>query len=134
MAIIDLPPNHRRSLSVTAHFIEREMNSLEQTLLSGEDMITEKIEKSYNEPEREALIGAIRQLKELNKKMFYDLGLNETIHTEEQIVRAKAGHLWTILIDSTPKGLKGYGMLPPDQAEVLDVYVNNLLEMLKYLY
>jgi hypothetical protein len=37
--------------------------------------------------------------------------------------------MWVLLSDSTAKALKGYGKLPPEQAKLLDYYVNNLLEV-----
>ena len=46
---------------------------------------------------------------------------------------AKGAHLWTILTDSKPKGLRGFGDLPPDVAQSVDKHVSRLLELLHAL-
>jgi hypothetical protein len=126
-----LPDNHRRVLSVTARMVEQTLGEIEELLRSKRSgMLTERIEPSYAEPERGRLLSAIAKMRDLNAEMFRALNLEPSHYTEEQIIVAKKTHLWTVLVDSKSKGMKGFGVLPPEQAYVVDSYIDKLLESL----
>jgi hypothetical protein len=134
MGTIELPSNHKRVISVTAKTVEEELNELEALLSAKKnDGSIKKIIPSYSDKERKFLIEKIGELRKLNHRMFEDLNLDSTELTEIQMVRGKITYLWTVLIDSKSKALKGYGMLPENLATVLDNHLDHLLEIINKL-
>jgi hypothetical protein len=131
-----LPDNHKRSLSVTARHIEQGIREIELLLLnnnpdnatSTKESLTSVI-KNLNNEERASILDLIKYLKIENEKMIKDLNLPKEKLYEDRIVRGRLSHIWALLVDSTPKGLKGYGELNSNQAEVLDSYINKLLDI-----
>lgn len=108
MKTIELPPNHKHVVSVTAKTIEEELNDLENLLSSRKiDNNIRKIISTFSDDERKYLLEKIGKLKELNNKMFVALNLGSAKITEAQIVKGKITYLWNVLIDSKAKALKG---------------------------
>jgi sugar/nucleoside kinase (ribokinase family) len=129
---IKIPPNHRRSLSVTAQAMERELDEIEILLRSHWDhKLTSKTEITYSDKERESILDLISELKKLNEEMFYIFDLEPKQTTDKQVIQAKASYLWTILMDSEPEALRGYGEFPPEIAPHLLSYINKMVELLK---
>ena len=77
------------------------------------------------------MLGAIADMRQANTEMILHLGLSSSHIREDQILNARISHMWVVLCDSTSKGLKGFGGLPPSLAQVIDDHVNELLELLK---
>ena len=124
-----IPANHRRSLSVTAHHIENSIDELEELLNNKrQNKVTEKIIKNVNCNERNKILHLINRVRKQNEEMFYDLDLNSNQVYEDRILRSRIGHIWTLLCDSTPKSLRGYGETNELQSELIDKHVNNLLK------
>jgi uncharacterized protein YjgD (DUF1641 family) len=127
----ELPPNHKRVISVTAKTIEEELNDLELLLSSQKiDSRIKKIIPSFSDEEKKYLIEKIGELRKLNNRMFEALNLESSEITEAQIVKGKITYLWTVLVDSKAKALKGYGELPDDIAQTLDSYIDPLLKII----
>ena len=131
---IKLPENHIRSLSVTAHHVENSIDDVEQLLKGNrKDKLTEKIIKSLDDEIRGKILELVNMIRIKNETMFKDLILSENTLHEDRIVRSKISHIWTLLCDSTPESLRGYGKLSPGQAELLHHHINNLLETVNEL-
>jgi len=134
MGTIELPPNHKRVISVTARTVEKELNELEIVLSQKKnDSNIKKIIHSFSDEERNYLLGKIGELRKLNNIMFEALNLDSAEITEAQIVKGKITYLWTVLVDSKAKALRGYGDLPENLASVLDNHINNSLEIISKL-
>ncbi|MEW6005284.1 MAG: hypothetical protein AB1695_08220 [Stygiobacter sp.] len=131
MKIKELPPNHKRVISVTAKTVEDELNYIELLLTSQKiESEIKKIIPSFSDEEKKYLLEKIRELRKLNKRMFEELNLESSEITEAQIVKGKITYLWTVLVDSKAKALKGYGNLPDDIAKSLDSYIDSLLKII----
>lgn len=125
---VEIPANHKRSLSVTAHHIENSINDVEDLLTNKrQSTLTEKIIKNLNDNDRQEILKLTKLVREKNEKMFNDLNLNKNDLFEDRIVRSRVGHIWTILCDSTPAGMKGYGDLSEAEAKLISAHVNDLL-------
>ncbi len=104
MGAIELLPNHKRVISVTAKTIEEELNDLETVLSQKKnDRNIRKIIPSFSAEERKYLLGKIDELRRLNKIMFEALNLDSSEITEAQIVKGKITYMWTVLVDSKAK-------------------------------
>ena len=129
---IELPDPQRRSLEVTANVIETTLGEMEILLRSeGKGLFTKKVEPCYTVEERSRMLGAIAAMQQANMEMILHLGLRSSHISEDRIVSARISHMWTVLCDSTSKGLKGFGGLHPTLARVVDDHVSELLELLK---
>jgi hypothetical protein len=125
---IRIPVNHKRSLSVTAHHIENSIDELVELLNNKrQNKVTEKIVKNVNNDERIEILNLISKVRKQNEEMFYELGLSSNEVYEDRILRSRIGHIWTLLCDSTPQSLKGYGETNEQQSELINKHVNNLL-------
>ena len=126
---IRIPANHRRSLSVTAHHIENSINELEELLNNKrQNTVTEKVVKNVDIDERNKILHLINRVRRQNEEMFYELDLNSNEVYENRILHSRIGHIWTLLCDSTPKSLRGYGETNEQQSELINKHVNNLLK------
>jgi hypothetical protein len=129
---IKLPPNHHRSLSVTAQTVERTLDELELILRSkGFENLTSKITASYSEETRGEILAAIAEMRKANEEMVHAFKLQKHERDEARILRAAIAHLWVILSDSTAKGMRGFGPLSPELAPEVDSYIHRLLILLK---
>lgn len=131
---VSIPDNHKRSLSVVAHNIENSINDIENLLTTDQqNKLTEKLIRNVNEKEREDILKLAKIVREKNEKMFSELGLHTNFSYEDRIVRSRIGHIWTLLEDSTPESLKGYGELTKEQGDLIRMHVNSLLETVNKL-
>ena len=131
MNSMELPPNHKRVISVTAKTIEEELDDLELLLSTQKnDRRIKKIIPSFSNEEKKYLIEKIGELRKLNNRMFESLNLDSSEITEAQIVKGKITYLWTVLVDSKAKALKGYGDLPDHIAQSLDSYIDSMLKII----
>ena len=126
---IKLPENYQRSFSVTARHIENGINAVEDLLTNKrKNKITEKIIYSLNDEIKSKILELINLIRIKNETMFYELELNTYTSFDERIVRSNIGHIWTLLCDSTPESLKGYGDISNQQADSIRLHVNSLLK------
>ena len=131
---MNLPANHRRSLSVTANMVDKTLDELEQLFSSaGVSRGILRIKETYSQEERESFLRAMRRMRRANAEMVQDLGLEPSVLLDMQIFRAKTSYLWRVLIDSQSGAMKGFGELPPDAAVAIDQHVARLLDLLKLL-
>ena len=126
---VQLRDTHRRSLSVISHHIENSLDDIE-AILTGKrsDKVTEKIIKNMRDEDRNKILVLTKIVREQNEKMFIDLGLNSNEIYEDRVVRSRIGHIWTLLCDSTPEKLRGYGEATEEQGEKISAHVNEQLE------
>ena len=126
---IDIPPNHKRSLSVTSHHIENSINDIMTTLTNNQqDNLTEKHIKNMNEETRKEVLKLIEVIRTKNESMFNELNLYSSNTYEDRIVRSRVSHMWTLLCDSTPESLSGYGEVTDEQGRLINKHVNSLLQ------
>ncbi len=123
-----LSENHRRSLSVTAKFIEEGLDEVESVLKnSSNHKVTNLVERSYDNETKEKIYAIIKDIQEVNKEMFSALSLTPQISYESRVVQSQAVYLWSILVDSTSKKLSRYGDLTSEQSKLVDGYIQKLL-------
>ncbi len=131
---INIPDNHKRSLSVTARHIESSIDDIEELLTKKRhDSVTEKVIANMTQEKREQILQLTKVLREKNQIMFNDLQLNGNVFYEDRIVRSRVSHIWTLLCDSTAEALKGYGDVTPEQAEIINRHINSLLETINII-
>lgn len=126
---IDIPQNHKRSLSVTSHHIENSINDIVTTLTNNQqDSLTEKHIKNMNEETRKEVLKLIEVIRTKNESMFNELNLLSSNTYEDRIVSSRVSHMWTLLCDSTPESLSGYGEVTDEQGSLISKHVNSLLQ------
>lgn len=131
---LNMPANHKRSLSVTARKVEKTLDEIE-AIINGDynERLTERIIPIYTSEQKKEILDIVKLIRLENEKMFYELDLNPLELLEDRVIKAKSSYLWTILIDSTAKYLKGYGFVPKDVAKEVDSHINKLLSILDKL-
>lgn len=69
---INIPPNHKRSLSVTAHHIEKSINDIESILNNNQPSysLTGNIIKNMDEETRKEILKLTQIVGKKNKEMF----------------------------------------------------------------
>ena len=125
----NIPDNHKRSLSVTAHHIENSINDIESILTNNQqDKLTEKFITNMNEEARKDILELVKIVRKQNERMFNELNLHSSNTYEDRIIRSRISHIWTLLCDSTPESLSGYGEVTDEQSKLISKNVNSLLE------
>ncbi len=128
---IQLSNNHNRSLSVTARAIEKTVSEIELLLNGNHKTYTaEIIEPVYSKEKKEEILKKLNKLKEVNDEMFETLKLRSQKLAEDRVVYSNLSYLWTILIDSKSDKLTRYGDVPADNAEIIDDYIDRLLNII----
>ncbi|HED07194.1 MAG TPA: hypothetical protein ENI57_03660 [Ignavibacteria bacterium] len=128
---IQLSSNHNRSLSVTARAIEKTVSEIELLLNGNHKTYTaEIIEPVYSKEKKEEILKKLNKLKEVNDEMFETLKLRSQKLAEDRVVYSNLSYLWTILIDSKSDKLTRYGDVPADNAEIIDNYIDRLLNII----
>jgi len=128
---IQLSNNHNRSLSVTARAIEKTVNEIELLLNGNHKTYTaEIIQPVYSKEKKEKILKKLKDLKKVNDEMFETLKLRSQKLTEDRVVYSNLSYLWTILIDSKSDKLTRYGDVPADNAEIIDNYIDRLLDII----
>ena len=131
---IDIPANHKRSLSVTSHHIENSINDIETILTNKQrNNLTERYIKNMDEETRKEILKLIEVIRMKNENMFNGLNLHSSNTYEDRIVRSRISHMWTLLCDSTPESLSGYGEVTDEQSKLISKHVNSLLETVNRL-
>ena len=126
---INIPRNHKRSLSVTSRHVERNIDEIEDLLLTtSREKSTEIIHKNLDKQIIKKILELLSLLRIQNIKMFEELELDPLTSYENRIVRGKVSHIWTLLCDSTSESLKGFGPLSKEQAEKINNHINILLD------
>jgi uncharacterized protein with ParB-like and HNH nuclease domain len=127
-----LPPNHKRILSVTVKTVEEILEEIEVLLNTKPDQRKiRKIILSYNDDDRKIILEKIHEFKTLNYKIFDELQLTRTETYESNILEAKLTYLWTILADSKSKNLNKYGELSDEICKNVDERMDLLVNTLK---
>ncbi len=131
---MNLSTNYLRVLSSLTEIIEREVTEilriLENPVEEGEIIRTTV---SFSPEERMQKIHRLRTLLEENRKFFRALHAKPVVYPEKQIFDAKVTQLWTILRDSLPEKMKGYGTLEKTEREWISEHINRLLEIIGQL-
>ena len=129
-----LPDAHRRRISVSVHYLEKMAVLLEGLLRrDSPSMVTEDIEESFTEEQRSKMLVVLGEIRSGINDMVRTFNLEPAKRSESQIVLAQVTHLWTILIDSQSKTMRGFGELPEGVALALDPRVGKLIELLDEL-
>ncbi|HWO58140.1 MAG TPA: hypothetical protein VNN55_11310 [bacterium] len=97
------------------------------------DRISERVHASYTPGKRRALLEAVSALRRANEAMFQALELEPRRVDESQVVEAMRSYLWTVLEDSRPHALTGYGELSPAEQTVIERHVVAMLQLLPRL-
>ena len=126
---ISITANHKRSLSVTSHHIENSINDIESILTNHQqDKLTEKFITNMDEEARKDILELVKIVRKQNERMFNELNLHSSNTYEDRIIRSRISHIWTLLCDSTPESLSGYGEVTDEQSKLISKNVNSLLE------
>jgi len=95
---INLPPNHRRSLSATAQLVENALDELESVLgRQGREKLTSRVKVTYSNEDRDRFLRTVAAMRLANEELVRDFGLDQKESTEKQIVQSSTAYLWTIL-------------------------------------
>ncbi len=131
---IEIPENHKRSLSVTSQHIENSIEEIEEMLnKKDEKYLTKKVFRNIDEGTKQKILELTAILREQNKKMFEALNLFPNEYFEDRIVRSRISFIWTMLYDSMPEKMRGYGKLKDDEKEAIKVHIDKLLEIIEEL-
>lgn len=131
---MEIPPNHKRTLSAMAHDIESDLFDIKKLLQNNDDiMITENILRTINVDKAKNLLDLIEEMLKANSEMFFDLELDPTENIDTKIIKSKIAYLWSVIVDHTASSLERYGKLDPPEAELVDKHINRLSEIVKKL-
>ncbi|MCD6201656.1 MAG: hypothetical protein J7K46_07600 [Bacteroidales bacterium] len=131
---VKLPPNYLRVLSSLTEIVEREAWELLQLLENpGRQGEVLQTTVSFTPEERKEKMLRLETLLEENRRFFRELKAEPAIYPEKQIFNAKVTQLWTILHDSYPDKMKGYGPLHKEEKEWIEEHVNRLLDIINEL-
>ena len=131
---VELPPAHKRSLSVVARSIEDSLNDI-ATRLQGNlaDSLLHRIEHSYTDQERKQIFKAVEGVREALVELILEFDLDTSTVFESQILSAHCSHIWTLLQDSRSDKLKSYGEVPEESRASIDTAIDKMLDRMGQL-
>lgn len=130
---IKLPDNYLRSVSAAIYLVEKNLDELEQMLISEKKHTTYKIVNDIGADKTQHLLDVISESRQIisNLQEKYNHKKEETYLS--RILAAYKSKAWEMLSDTKSKHMKGYGELQHEQAVILDKDVDNLLKVISKL-
>jgi hypothetical protein len=131
---MSLPRNYKRVLASLAEIIDRNVTELIRLLEEpGMESGIIRREDSFAPAEKEQKLKKLKELREENKHFYKALDTEDVSYSDRQIYNAKITRLWTILHDSRPEKLKGYGTLEEEERKWIAQQVERLLGIIEEL-
>ncbi len=126
-----LSDNHRRSISVSLHLLDKELCQWEQWLeghLAPGPMYQQQ--NNLSGKEKTDLRDRITALREVMARLCADLGLAPNKPGTAQLIVGQATILWEMLAELNSSSLRGYGEVPPELARYLDPLGQSLTQQM----
>ena len=124
---VELPPDHKRSLSVVARNIEDSLNDITVRLQANpSNAQLHNVEPSFTSAERTFILKIVEEIRRSLLNLIENFDIHPSSVTEFQIVQAQYTHIWTLLQDSYSDKMKGYGEIQENEARLLDEHITKL--------
>ncbi|HXY14567.1 MAG TPA: hypothetical protein VEI26_08710 [Terriglobales bacterium] len=91
------------------------------------------IEGTVSLPEREQIHSRLEQLQVLIREFVQKYDLQPARRNIRRILAADASQIWVTLEDCRPVRIRGYGAMPPAQAESLEADLSQMLLIASWL-
>ncbi len=125
---IEIPPNHKRTLSIMAQQIESYLFETKNILQNKDEfMLTRNIRKTISPEVSQQILSLINEMLKINGEMFFDLELSPDDNYDSRIIKSRIAYLWSVIADHASDRMIGYGKLEPPEAEFVDKYIKKLL-------
>ena len=127
--VIKLGENHRRSISITLHLVDKALCEWEDWanghVRSG---VMFREQDTFSTTQKAGMRSKILAIRELLARLCDDLQLEPKGAPTSQLIVGHAAVLWEMLTDLNSRGLKGHGNVPDDLASYLDPIGETLCE------
>ena len=118
---IELGENHRRSISISLHLLDKQLCQWEEWL-SGHvpPGVMYQQQNALSIRQKTQLRGRIAELRQVMTILRDDLQLAPTKPRTTQLIVGQATVLWEMLAELNSRSLQGYGTVPEELARYLD--------------
>lgn len=118
---IELGENHRRSISISLHLLDKQLCQWEEWLAGNISPGVMYQQRSLvSAREKAELQGHISELRKSMILLRDDLQLVSTKPSTAQLIVGQATVLWEMLAELNSRSLQGYGAVPTKLADYLD--------------
>ncbi|MDZ7607003.1 MAG: hypothetical protein U5K79_15750 [Cyclobacteriaceae bacterium] len=125
--IINLPVNHKRSLTSTLKVVENLLEEVDDLIKkSGKNLCTE-IVKDVDHATLEHNLKTIEKARVQIRRMTEKYGIVKSTYSLQRIIDYKKSKMWEILCDANSKKMKGYGDFPKDAIKDFDEDIDQLM-------
>lgn len=133
MKKVELPANHKRSLSSSVYLIEKMADEVEALLNNHKDLVAQTIKRDISEEERLSILNSIAEIKDEIRRLseFYDLKKQEV--SESQFLESRKTKAWEILHNSSVSRMDAFGKFPEELKEIYTADIKRLLELVDKL-
>ena len=127
-----LSDNHKRSISVSLHLLDKALCEWEQwirsPILSG-PMYQQR--DTLSAAEKKELQTRINNVRQIIERLRDDLNLEPTRPSIAQLIVGQATVLWEMLAELNSSSLRGYGTVSPQLATYLDPLGESLTQQMQ---
>lgn len=128
---INLPDNHRRSLSSSLIVVEKSLLELEELLQKETFACCNVLTRDVDEKIVNENISAIQDAKRFICELSEKYGTKKEELSLQRVINAKRARIWEILSDTLSKKIKGYGTFPKKHVVEYDGDINKLMELIE---
>jgi len=128
---VSLSANHRRSISVSLHLLDKGLSQWEQWLegsLAPGPMYQQQ--DTLSDKQKKELRRHIKELRVVMTRLRDDLGLVPARPGTAKLITGQATILWEMLAELNSPSLRGYGEVSPELAQYLDPIGESLTQQM----
>ncbi len=133
MEKIQLPSNHKRSLSSSIYLIEKLMDELDTLLNADKNLVTQTIKRDISEDKKTVVMNFIGEIKEEIKRLSERYDLKKQVVTESHFLDSRKTKAWEILNNSSVSRMNAFGKFPEEYKETYNSDIEHLLELVSRL-
>lgn len=133
MENIQLPSNHKRSLSSSIFLVEKLVDEIETLLSTDKNLVNQTIKRDISEDKRSSVLKSIQEVKKEIKRLSERYDLKKQVVTESHFLDSRKTKVWEILHNSSASRMNGFGTFPEEYKESYDADIEYLLELVSRL-
>ena len=131
---IPLGDNHRRGISTTFRLLDKLLCEIEEYARGREvRSIFYREKNTLSADQKKGLLAEIKQMRDLMQEVKGGLGLDAEVENVAARIWGHSSGFWEILVETTSRHLRRYGMPPAELAEYLDPRMEKLIAHLTSL-
>ena len=133
MAKIDLPENHKRSISSSLYLVEQLADEIRDALNGEGKKVMSSLKRDESEKDKSEILDTLTLISEKLKILDEKYILNKQNLVQSRVITSRKTKMWEVLSNTKPKHLKGFGEFPEELRSEFEADLEDLLNLVEKL-